>query len=168
MKVCIRVILGAKKYWGYLILSMISIILLTLTQLYAPWVIKELTALATKSDPEIATKALEMGLTLLAAYALQALCSFTRGYSGHYGAYHDPVQGSILIDNCDLKDVSLKSLRDNVSMVLQDVYLFTGTVFENITYSLKNATEEQVIAAAQKAQAPKPKSDKANPCHWMQ
>lgn len=88
MKVCIRVILGAKKYWGYLILSMISIILLTLTQLYAPWVIKELTVLATKGDPELATKALEMGLTLLAAYALQALCSFTRGYSAHYGAYH--------------------------------------------------------------------------------
>ncbi|MDF2572956.1 MAG: transporter permease, partial [Sporomusa sp.] len=67
--------------------------------------------------------------------------------------FYDPVQGSILIDNCDLKDVSLKSLRDNVSMVLQDVYLFTGTVFENIAYSCRNATKEQIITVAQKAQA---------------
>lgn len=82
-----RVILDAKKYWGFLILAVIAILISTLAQLYAPWAVRKIIALATSGHPEIAAKSLDMGLTLLAAYALQAVCSFVRGYSAHYGAY---------------------------------------------------------------------------------
>ncbi|MBU3143056.1 ABC transporter ATP-binding protein [Clostridium sp. CF012] len=88
MKVCLRVLKGAKKYWIYIFIGMISVIVSTLLQLYSPWVIRELTALAINGDPEIASKSLVMGLTLLATYILMCFCSFTRGYFTHYGAYH--------------------------------------------------------------------------------
>lgn len=87
MKICMRVILDAKKYWGFLILAAVAILISTLAQLYAPWAVRKIIALATSGHPEIAAKSLDMGLTLLAAYALQAVCSFVRGYSAHYGAY---------------------------------------------------------------------------------
>lgn len=67
--------------------------------------------------------------------------------------FYDPVEGEILIDNINIKDVSLTSLRDNISMVLQDTYLFSGTVYENIVYGLEYATKEQVINAAVAANA---------------
>lgn len=67
--------------------------------------------------------------------------------------FYDPQEGSILIDDIDIKDVSLKSLRDNISMVLQDTFLFNGTVYENIVYGWKDASKEQVIQAAKAANA---------------
>lgn len=66
--------------------------------------------------------------------------------------FYDPVKGDILLDGCNLKDLSLFDLRNNVSIVLQDVFLFTGTVLENISYSCRHATIEEVTAAAKKAQ----------------
>jgi len=65
--------------------------------------------------------------------------------------FYDPVSGSIKIDGRDIKDVTLKSLRDNISMVLQDVFLFNGTIKENIMYGKPEATDEAVEKAAKMA-----------------
>lgn len=67
--------------------------------------------------------------------------------------FYDPVSGSILLDGHDIRDVTIKSLRDNLSIVLQDVFLFNGTIFENIAYGNSTATDEQVIEAARIARA---------------
>lgn len=67
--------------------------------------------------------------------------------------FYDPQEGSIFIDETDIKDVTLKSLRDNISMVLQDTFLFNGTVYENIVYGWKDASKDQVIQAAKAANA---------------
>lgn len=67
--------------------------------------------------------------------------------------FYDPVSGRITIDGHDLKNITQKSLRDNISIVLQDVFLFNGTVYENIAYGIENATREQVINAAKVANA---------------
>ena len=53
----------------------------------------------------------------------------------------------------DIRKITLKSLRDNIGIVQQDVYLFAGTVYENICYGKKDASEEEVIAAAKAAGA---------------
>lgn len=67
--------------------------------------------------------------------------------------FYDPQEGSIYIDGTNIKDVTLKSLRDNISMVLQDTFLFNGTIYENIIYGWKEASREQVMAAAKAANA---------------
>lgn len=67
--------------------------------------------------------------------------------------FYDVTSGSITIDGVDVKDVTLKSLRQNIGMVQQDVYLFSGTIKENILYGKPNATEEEIISAAKRAGA---------------
>ena len=67
--------------------------------------------------------------------------------------FYDPQEGKVLIDGVDIKEVTLTSLRDNISMVLQDTFLFNGTVYENIVYGWKDATKEAVFAAARAANA---------------
>ncbi|MEN3012928.1 MAG: ABC transporter ATP-binding protein [Dictyoglomus thermophilum] len=67
--------------------------------------------------------------------------------------FFDPDSGRIKIDDIDIRDVTLKSLHENISMVLQDVFLFNGTIFENIAYGKENATLEEVIEAAKIAHA---------------
>lgn len=67
--------------------------------------------------------------------------------------FYDVNDGVIRIDGTDIRDVTLKSLRDNIGIVQQDVYLFTGTVMENIRYGRPDATEEEIIAAAKNANA---------------
>ena len=67
--------------------------------------------------------------------------------------FYDTTQGSIYLDNNDIKKVTLKSLRKNIGIVQQDVYLFAGTVYENIAYGDPNATREQIIEAAKLAGA---------------
>jgi ATP-binding cassette subfamily B protein/subfamily B ATP-binding cassette protein MsbA len=62
--------------------------------------------------------------------------------------FYDPQGGSIKIDGIDIKDLTVESLRSQISMVLQDVFLFNGTIAENIAYSVKNATQEQIEEAA--------------------
>ncbi|MCX7845959.1 MAG: ABC transporter ATP-binding protein/permease [Dictyoglomaceae bacterium] len=62
--------------------------------------------------------------------------------------FFDPNSGSIKIDDIDIRDVTLRSLHENISMVMQDVFLFNGTIFENIAYGKDNATLEEVINAA--------------------
>ena len=67
--------------------------------------------------------------------------------------FYDPDSGEILIDGQDIRTFTLKSLRSNLSIVLQDVFLFNGTIYDNIAYGKENATKEEVIAAAKAASA---------------
>ena len=59
--------------------------------------------------------------------------------------FYDVSEGRILIDGCDIRHYKLKSLRDHIGIVQQDVYLFAGTIFENIAYGKPDATRQQVI-----------------------
>lgn len=67
--------------------------------------------------------------------------------------FYDVTSGAIYIDGQNVKDVTLKSLRDAIGIVQQDVYLFSGTVYENIAYGKPNATKEEIIEAAKMAGA---------------
>lgn len=67
--------------------------------------------------------------------------------------FYDVSSGSITIDGRDVRELTLKSLRKNIGIVQQDVYLFTGTVMENIRYGNLNATDEEIIEAAKNANA---------------
>ncbi len=67
--------------------------------------------------------------------------------------FYDPTKGSIKLDGLDLRDISLHSLHENISMVLQDVFLFHGTVAENIRYGANDATDEEVYEAARLSNA---------------
>ena len=67
--------------------------------------------------------------------------------------FYDVTDGSIKLDGHDVRDVTLKSLRRQIGIVQQDVYLFAGTVYENILYGRPDATEEEVIEAAKNANA---------------
>ena len=67
--------------------------------------------------------------------------------------FYEATSGEILIDGLDIKDVTLKSLRENIGVVAQDVYLFSGTIKENIAYGKENATDEEIIASAKMAGA---------------
>ena len=67
--------------------------------------------------------------------------------------FYDVDSGRILIDGHDIRDITLKSLRENIGVVQQDVYLFAGTIFDNIAYGRFDASYDDVIEAAKKANA---------------
>ena len=67
--------------------------------------------------------------------------------------FYDVSSGNILIDGVDIKSVTINSLRDNVGVVAQDVYLFSGSVRENIAYGKIGASDEEIIEAAKLAGA---------------
>jgi ATP-binding cassette subfamily B protein len=67
--------------------------------------------------------------------------------------FYDPTSGSILIDSVDLRKATLYSLRSQIGIVLQETTLFAATIRENIAFGRPDATDEDVIAAAQAAQA---------------
>ncbi len=67
--------------------------------------------------------------------------------------FYEITDGNIKIDGTDIRDVTLKSLRENIGVVQQDVYLFSGTVKENIEYGKPGATEEEIRLAARLAGA---------------
>ncbi len=67
--------------------------------------------------------------------------------------FYDPLQGRILLDGCDLRDITLESLRRQIAMVPQEPVLFDVSILENIAYSRPNATVEEVHAAARAAGA---------------
>ncbi len=86
------------------------------------------------------------------------------GLVGHSGAgkstlinlvtrFYDPNEGEILIDGHDSRDIELKSLRGQIGVVLQDPFLFEGTVADNIGYGKPAATRQEIIAAAKAANA---------------
>lgn len=67
--------------------------------------------------------------------------------------FYDISKGSIKIDGIDIKDLTLESLRDNIGIVQQDVYLFSGTVKDNIRYGKDDASDQEIIRAAELAGA---------------
>lgn len=67
--------------------------------------------------------------------------------------FYDVSSGRILIDGEDIRNYTLKSLRNNIGIVQQDVYLFTGSVMDNIRYGNPHATDAEIVAAAQNANA---------------
>ena len=67
--------------------------------------------------------------------------------------FYDVSEGRILLDGQDIRDVKLKDLREHIGIVQQDVYLFAGTIMENIRYGKPDATDEEIVAAAKAANA---------------
>ena len=67
--------------------------------------------------------------------------------------FYDVTKGSISIDGKDIREVTLSSLRQNIGIVQQDVYLFAGTVYENISYGKPDASREEIMEAAKLANA---------------
>ena len=67
--------------------------------------------------------------------------------------FYDPVSGAVLLDGFDLRDLSFKTLRESVGLVLQDNFLFSGTIADNIRYARPLASMDEVIAAAKVANA---------------
>lgn len=67
--------------------------------------------------------------------------------------FYEVTAGSIKLDHQDIKDIKLKSLRQNIGIVQQDVYLFAGTVLENISYGKPGASKEEIVEAAKNANA---------------
>src|SRR6266568_507537 len=67
--------------------------------------------------------------------------------------FYDPIKGSVSLDGRDLREITKRSLRTQVAIVLQDTLLFSTTVRENIAYGRPDATEEEIVNAARRAQA---------------
>jgi ATP-binding cassette subfamily B protein len=66
--------------------------------------------------------------------------------------FYDATAGAVLVDGHDVREVSIKSLRSQIGIVLQDIYIFSTTIRENLTFGKPDATDEEVIAAAKAAQ----------------
>ena len=67
--------------------------------------------------------------------------------------FYEVSEGEILLDGKNIKDITISSLRENIGVVAQDVYLFSGSIRENIAYGNRGATDEQIIEAAKLAGA---------------
>lgn len=67
--------------------------------------------------------------------------------------FYEISNGSIKVDNVDIRDITIKSLRQNIGIVQQDVFLFSGTIKENIAYGKLDATYEEILGAAKEANA---------------
>ena len=67
--------------------------------------------------------------------------------------FYEATKGNVLIDGINVKEIKQQSLRENIGIVQQDVYLFTGTIMDNIRYGKLDATDEECIAAAKLANA---------------
>ena len=87
MKLMLQIIKAARKYWIYLIVALLAIVGMTIAQLYAPLVVRELTNMAVDRDPRLADEALRMGLILAGVYFVLAVCSYIRSYYTHFAAW---------------------------------------------------------------------------------
>ncbi|WP_168119094.1 ABC transporter ATP-binding protein [Paenibacillus sp. HB172176] len=67
--------------------------------------------------------------------------------------FYDPVQGRVLIDGIDIRDVTIESLRSQVGIVLQDTFIFAGSIKDNIRYGRLDATDDEIVKAAQAVHA---------------
>ena len=67
--------------------------------------------------------------------------------------FYEATEGRVLVDGVDVRDIRLSSLRRNIGVVQQDVYLFAGTVAENLRYGRPDATQSEIVAAARAANA---------------
>ena len=65
--------------------------------------------------------------------------------------FYDVDSGAILVDGADIREITRENLRDEMGMVLQDTWLFKGTVRDNIAYGKENASDEEIVAAAKAA-----------------
>lgn len=65
--------------------------------------------------------------------------------------FYDPVDGSVMLDGKDIRDITIESLRKNISLVSQDVFLFNGTIYDNIAFGNPGASRDAVIKAAETA-----------------
>jgi ABC-type multidrug transport system fused ATPase/permease subunit len=65
------------------------------------------------------------------------------------GRFYDPTAGKVSFDNIDIRDIQVDDLRKNVSTVLQDTFVFSGTIMDNIRFGRPDATDEEVIQAAE-------------------
>jgi len=123
--------------------------------------------LATSSG-EIAFENVAFGYTperaILSGVNLRIAAGQTVAFVGGTGAgkstllslvprFYDPTAGRVLIDGHDLRDLTKKSLRNQISIVLQDTLLFSTTIRENIAYGRPDATEDEIVEAAKRAQA---------------
>ena len=106
----------------------------------------------------------EKGETVLKDMSFKVEPGEVIGLVGHSGAgkttlinlicrFYDPDEGAIYIDGHNIKDVSLKSLRSQIGVVLQEPFLFSGTIAENIAYGRPDASINDIIAAAKAANA---------------
>jgi ATP-binding cassette subfamily B protein len=86
------------------------------------------------------------GLVGLSGVGKTTLCSLIP-------RFYEVSVGKILVDGQDINKLTLKSLRKNIGLVQQDVYLFSGTALENIRYGKPDATEEEIVIAAKQANA---------------
>ena len=66
--------------------------------------------------------------------------------------FYDVCSGSVTVDGTDVRDVTQASLRKNIGMIQQDVFMFAGTIRENIRYGRPDATDEEIVAAAVRAE----------------
>jgi ATP-binding cassette, subfamily B, multidrug efflux pump len=98
--------------------------------------------------------------TALKGISLEMKAGQTVALVGHTGSgkttianlisrFYDPTSGRVLIDGHDLKEISIGSLRKHISIVLQDTFIFSGTIYDNILFGRPDATEEEVKAAAE-------------------
>ena len=102
------------------------------------------------------------GKTILHDFNLKAEPGQTVAIVGHTGAgkttminllmrFYDPDSGMILVDGKDQRDYTMRSLRKSYAMVLQDTWVFAGSIYDNIAYGKEGATMEEVVAAAKAA-----------------
>jgi subfamily B ATP-binding cassette protein MsbA len=110
------------------------------------------------------TFAYEPGKPVLQDVSLSAAPGEIVALVGHTGSgkttmvnmiprFYDPDEGRLTVDGRDLREVTLESLRDQIAVVIQETFLFGATIMENIRYGRLEATDEEVIQAAQQAHA---------------
>jgi ATP-binding cassette subfamily B protein len=106
----------------------------------------------------------EKGRPALRGIDLEVLPGQSIALVGHTGSgkstiinllcrFYDPSSGRVLIDGTDIRDVTLQSLRSQVGIVLQDTFIFSGTIRDNIRFGRLDATDEEVEAAAKAVHA---------------
>ncbi|SEM78013.1 ABC transporter ATP-binding protein [Paenibacillus sp. OV219] len=101
----------------------------------------------------------EKGRPALRGISLDVQAGQTIALVGHTGSgkstimnllcrFYDPVQGAVRIDGIDIRNVSIESLRSQVGVVLQDTFIFSGTIRENIRFGRLGATDDEIVKAA--------------------
>ncbi|ANE47907.1 multidrug ABC transporter ATP-binding protein [Paenibacillus swuensis] len=106
----------------------------------------------------------EKGRQALKGISLDVQAGQSIAFVGHTGSgkstminllcrFYDPVQGRVLIDGHDIRDIRLESLRSQVGIVLQDTFIFSGTIRDNIRFGRLDATDEEVEIAAKAVNA---------------
>ncbi|WP_338044984.1 ABC transporter ATP-binding protein [Paenibacillus lignilyticus] len=101
----------------------------------------------------------EKGRPALRGISLDVTAGQTIALVGHTGSgkstimnllcrFYDPVQGAVRVDGIDIRNVSIESLRSQVGVVLQDTFIFSGTIRENIRFGRLNATDDEIVKAA--------------------